>query len=101
MYLPLVESASFRELYSKYSKTPFTQDSLHALTAFNVYGFVGGGAAQIVMPYLTLAIAHRHPLFHSWRYAFFVPASAHIIMAMLVLFFGQVCLNPMLRLIKQ
>ena len=57
----------------------------------------GGGAAQIVMPYLTLAIGHNLPLFQSWRLAFMIPAAAHIIMAMLILFFGQVLLSTHTR----
>lgn len=42
------------------------------------------------MPYLTIAIGNHRPLFQSWRIAFFIPAVAHLVMAMLILFFGQV-----------
>lgn len=50
----------------------------------------GGGATQIIMPYLTIALGHKRPLFQAWRIAFFFPAIAHIVMAVLILFFGQV-----------
>ncbi|KAK9809615.1 hypothetical protein WJX73_007601 [Symbiochloris irregularis] len=53
------------------------------------WGNAGGGATQIIMPYLTLAIGHHHPLHNAWRIAFFIPAICHIIMALLILFFGQ------------
>lgn len=42
------------------------------------------------MPYLTIALGHKRPLFQAWRIAFFFPAIAHIVMAVLILFFGQV-----------
>lgn len=45
----------------------------------------GGGATQIIMPYLTTAIAHNVPEFEAWRWAFFVPGAAHVIIAFLVM----------------
>ena len=37
------------------------------------------------MPYLTTAIAHNVPEFEAWRWAFFVPGAAHVIIAFLVM----------------
>lgn len=54
------------------------------------FAIAGGGATQIIMPYLTLAIGHHHPLHDAWRIAFFIPTICHILMALLILFFGQV-----------
>jgi sugar phosphate permease len=45
----------------------------------------GGGATQIIMPYLTTAIAHNVPEFEAWRWAFFVPGACHVLIAFLVM----------------
>jgi NNP family nitrate/nitrite transporter-like MFS transporter len=49
------------------------------------WGNMGGGATQIIMPYLTTAIAHNVPEFEAWRWAFFVPGACHVIIAFLVM----------------
>ncbi|KAK9806897.1 hypothetical protein WJX72_006722 [[Myrmecia] bisecta] len=54
------------------------------------WGNAGGGFTQIVMPYLTKAFhTAGQPVFLSWRIAFLVPGTIHVIMAMVCLFFGQ------------
>jgi NNP family nitrate/nitrite transporter-like MFS transporter len=49
------------------------------------WGNMGGGATQIIMPYLTTAIAHNVPEFEAWRWAFFVPGACHVLIAFLVM----------------
>lgn len=48
-------------------------------------GATGGGATQIIMPYLTTAIAANVPEFEAWRWAFFVPGACHVLVAFLVM----------------
>ena len=50
----------------------------------------GGGATQIIMPYLTTAIATKVPEFVAWRWAFFVPGAMHVIVAFLIMFVATV-----------
>ena len=44
---------------------------------------------QIVIPYVTLGISHKHPIFTAWRLCFLFPAGFQIIMAILILLLGQ------------
>ncbi|KAG0555191.1 hypothetical protein KC19_12G151300 [Ceratodon purpureus] len=55
------------------------------------WGNLGGGATQIIMPLLFAFIrdSGHHPAFAAWRIAFFIPGCLHIVMGILVLFFGQ------------
>lgn len=50
------------------------------------FGNMGGGATQIIMPYLTTAIQDSGvPEFEAWRWAFFVPGACHVLIAFLVM----------------
>ncbi|GAB4819716.1 hypothetical protein N2152v2_006762 [Parachlorella kessleri] len=53
------------------------------------WGNMGGGATQLVMPYLLAAIEHVQPRFIAWRVAFLIPGWCQIIIGLVVLFFGQ------------
>ncbi len=53
-------------------------------------GPAGGGATQIIMPYLTTAIAKHVPLFEAWRWAFFVPGGMHLLVSLFVMLFATV-----------
>ena len=46
---------------------------------------------QIVMPYMTEAIAKHVPEFEAWRWAFFLPGGLFCIITFLILILGQVC----------
>ena len=51
----------------------------------------GGGATQIIMPYLYQGIVDQgQPSFSAWRWAYFFPGGMHILCALLVLFFAIV-----------
>lgn len=49
----------------------------------------GGGATQLVMPYLFAAINIAQPDFIAWRVAFFIPAWCQILIGLAVLAWGQ------------
>lgn len=55
------------------------------------WGNLGGGATQIIMPlfFSILRDTFHHPDFSAWRIAFFLPGCLHIIMGLMILFFGQ------------
>ena len=42
------------------------------------------------MPYLFKGISRTAPAFQAWRWAFFVPGAMHILIAIMILAFGQV-----------
>ena len=56
-------------------------------------GPAGGGATQIIMPYLTRAIAKHVPEFEAWRWAFFVPGAMHLLVALFVMLLATVSLS--------
>ncbi|KAK9842928.1 hypothetical protein WJX74_004522 [Apatococcus lobatus] len=53
------------------------------------WGNAGGGVIQIVMPYIVYGLSKHHFTFVAWRLAFYVPASMHIIIALLIILLGQ------------
>lgn len=53
-------------------------------------GSISPSAPQI-MPYLFKGISNSAPQFQAWRWAFFVPGAMHVIIALMILAFGQVC----------
>jgi NNP family nitrate/nitrite transporter-like MFS transporter len=53
------------------------------------WGNLGGGATQLIMPYLFKGISRAAPPFQAWRWAFFVPGAMHVLVAVLILVFGQ------------
>lgn len=73
-----------------WSSIMFSTNVVGSANAFaGGFGNAGGGAIQIIMPYLTTAIAHNVPEFEAWRWAFFVPGAVHIIVAFVIMFFSQ------------
>jgi hypothetical protein len=42
------------------------------------------------MPYLFKGISQTAPQYQAWRWAFFVPGAMHVLVAVLILAFGQV-----------
>ena len=50
------------------------------------------------MPYIVIGLSHHHYTFIAWRLAFYVPASMHIIVALLIIFLGQAGLLGLLRI---
>eukprot|EP00878_Enallax_costatus_P038944 GHUV01044445.1.p1 GENE.GHUV01044445.1~~GHUV01044445.1.p1 ORF type:complete len:470 (+),score=58.19 GHUV01044445.1:180-1589(+) len=53
------------------------------------WGNMGGGATHFLMPLLWQAMSMTSPSFQAWRWAFFVPASCHIILGTSILLFSQ------------
>lgn len=53
------------------------------------WGNLGGGATQLIMPYLFKGISNTAPQYQAWRWAFFVPGAMHVIIAAMILAFGQ------------
>ena len=47
------------------------------------------------MPYLFKGISRSAPAFQAWRWAFFVPGAMHVLVAVLILAFGQVLLSSL------
>ena len=48
-----------------------------------------------IMPYLFKGISRTAPQFQAWRWAFFVPGAMHVLVAIMILAFGQVlALSP-------
>jgi NNP family nitrate/nitrite transporter-like MFS transporter len=54
------------------------------------WGNMGGGITHFLMPIIWQGIARSTPSFIAWRWAFFVPASCHVIMGISVMLFSQV-----------
>jgi NNP family nitrate/nitrite transporter-like MFS transporter len=54
------------------------------------WGNMGGGVTHFLMPLLWQGISKSQPGFIAWRWAFFVPAAAHIILGSSILLFAQV-----------
>jgi len=53
------------------------------------WGNMGGGATQLIMPYLTTAIAEHVPEYEAWRWAFFLPGACHVIIAGVIMLVAQ------------
>jgi hypothetical protein len=49
-----------------------------------------------IMPYLFKGISRTAPPFQAWRWAFFVPGAMHVLVAIMILAFGQVLVYPQL-----
>jgi hypothetical protein len=49
-----------------------------------------------IMPYLFKGISRTAPEFQAWRWAFFVPGAMHVLVAIVILAFGQVLHLPRL-----
>jgi len=50
---------------------------------------MGAGLTHLLMPYIFSGIASTQPDYIAWRIAYFIPGFAQIIIAVLVLLFGQ------------
>lgn len=73
-----------------WSSIMFSTNVVGSANAFaGGFGNAGGGAIQIIMPYLTTAIAKNVPLFEAWRWAFFVPGACHVLIAFLIMLVSQ------------
>ncbi|WIA11705.1 hypothetical protein OEZ85_011801 [Tetradesmus obliquus] len=53
------------------------------------WGNMGGGVTHFLMPLLWKGISASQPGFIAWRWAFFVPAAAHIILGASIMLFSQ------------
>lgn len=53
------------------------------------WGNLGGGVTQLLMPYLFNGFHNIYPACVAWRVAYYIPGSFQVIIAMLVLMFGQ------------
>ncbi|XP_024403510.1 high-affinity nitrate transporter 2.1 [Physcomitrium patens] len=55
------------------------------------WGNLGGGVTQIMMPLIFALFrdSFHNPAFTAWRLAFFVPGTLHVVLGLLILFFGQ------------
>jgi hypothetical protein len=49
----------------------------------------GGGATQLIMPFIFSGIASTQPDFIAWRCAYFIPAWCQILIGLAVLSFAQ------------
>lgn len=59
------------------------------------FDVAGGGATQLIMPYLYQAILNSNqPSFSAWRWAYFFPGGMQVACAALVLFGAQVHIEP-------
>ena len=57
------------------------------------WGNMGGGATAIVMPLIYEGIVKGGvPDFQAWRWSFFVPGCAFIIIGLIAMFFTEVCI---------
>jgi NNP family nitrate/nitrite transporter-like MFS transporter len=54
------------------------------------WGNMGGGITHFLMPIVWQGIAKSTPSFIAWRWAFFLPASCHVIMGIAVMVLSQV-----------
>lgn len=73
-----------------WSSIMFSTNVVGSANAFaGGFGNCGGGATQIIMPYLTTAIAKNVPEYEAWRWAFFVPGAAHVIVAFVIMMISQ------------
>lgn len=54
------------------------------------WGNMGGGITHFLMPLIWQGLSKSAPSFIAWRWAFFVPASCHVIMGITVVLFSQV-----------
>jgi NNP family nitrate/nitrite transporter-like MFS transporter len=54
------------------------------------WGNMGGGVTHFLMPLIWKGISVSVPGFIAWRWAFFVPASAHIVLGTAILLLAQV-----------
>jgi NNP family nitrate/nitrite transporter-like MFS transporter len=54
------------------------------------WGNMGGGVTHFLMPLIWQGIARSTPAFIAWRWAFFVPASCHVLMGIAVMLLSQV-----------
>jgi len=53
------------------------------------WGNMGGGITHFLMPLIWQGLSKNMPGFIAWRWAFFVPASCHVIMGITVMLFSQ------------
>jgi len=53
------------------------------------WGNMGGGVTHFLMPLIWQGFMRITPSFMAWRWAFFVPASCHVLMGMAVMLFAQ------------
>jgi NNP family nitrate/nitrite transporter-like MFS transporter len=59
------------------------------------WGNMGGGITHFLMPLIWQGIARSTPAFIAWRWAFFVPASCHVLMGIAVMLLSQVRVSVM------
>lgn len=54
------------------------------------WGNMGGGVTHFLMPLIWQGISRSTPAFVAWRWAFFVPASCHVLMGIAIMLLAQV-----------